>query len=525
MRISTAQYFETSGANYSKAFSDTAKTQEQISSGSRIQTAADDPVGASKLLQLQQQSSLLTQYSGNMTSVTNSMSQSESVLSSINDSLQSAQELAVQAGNGGLSDDDKASIAGSLSNIEKTVYSLMNSKDSNGNYMFSGSQTTTAPYVQNSDGSYSFHGDQSTLSLQVSDTLSLATNDSGFNVFDQAVNTSRTSSALTSPAVDDGRVQVSAGDMTSQAAYNNSFVSGQPYTLTFASSTQYSIKDSSGNDVTSETTGNGVFDPNNTDGTNVTLRGVQFAINVNFQSGDTALTDDAVIAGHTFTLGTKPDTITATRTPSNTSTAQITTTSVTNATTYASAFPSNGAVVKFSDATHYSLYSQPYTDGDKAIVSNVTMTGNTIATAGISMTVSGTPAAGDTFSVTANTHKTQNVLDTIHQLAAALTVPDASDAASKLTLKNAVSSAISNLASASKLIDTTRGSIGARGNAIDLQTSENSSMALANKSSQSAIADTDLSVATVTLTLQQTMLQASQLAFSKISQLSLFNKI
>ena len=55
MRISTAQFFETSTAKYQNNFSSVVKTQDQIDSGVRVQTAADDPVGAARLLQLQQQ--------------------------------------------------------------------------------------------------------------------------------------------------------------------------------------------------------------------------------------------------------------------------------------------------------------------------------------------------------------------------------------------------------------------------------------------------------------------------------------
>jgi flagellar hook-associated protein 3 FlgL len=88
-----------------------------------------------------------------------------------------------------------------------------------------------------------------------------------------------------------------------------------------------------------------------------------------------------------------------------------------------------------------------------------------------------------------------------------------------------VDSALGNLASASERTDIVRGEIGARLNSLDIQNEENTSLKLANTSTQSAIADTDMASASIALALQQTMLQASQLAFAKISQLSLFNKI
>ncbi len=87
MRISTQQYFETSSAKYSDNYSSVVKAQDQASSGVRVQTAADDPVAAARLLLLQQQKDMLGQFNGNITSLKNSLTNEESVLSSINDCL------------------------------------------------------------------------------------------------------------------------------------------------------------------------------------------------------------------------------------------------------------------------------------------------------------------------------------------------------------------------------------------------------------------------------------------------------
>ncbi|SEE46579.1 flagellar hook-associated protein 3 [Pseudomonas coleopterorum] len=533
MRISTSQYFETSATGYSQNFSDTAKTQAQISSGNRIQSAGDDPVGAAKLLQLQQQSSLLTQYSGNMTSVTNSLTQEESVLDSITTALQRAQELTIQAGNGGLSDADRTSIASEIGEIEKNVLGLLNTKDSNGQYMFSGSKTGTPPYVQNSDGSYTYQGDQTQLSLQVSDTLQLATNDTGYSILETAVNTSRTQTTMTAPVdangavVDDGRVTVSDGRLESLTTYNKAFTDGQPYKLTFTSSTQFTLTNSSGKDVTSQVSGNGTFDPKADGGTTVSLYGVEFDIDVATKQSELGTVTDADIAGRTFSLGSKPDSISLTRNAANTSTAQLVSANVTDTQGYAAGFPAGGAVIKFTSSSEYELYAQPLTDSSRAIGRGtvaVGADGSTITAAGVTFKLSGEANAGDSFSVNANSHKTQNVLDTLHQLKTALEIP-VTDAKSALALKNATDSALGNLASANENIDISRGQIGARLNSLAIQNDENVSLALANKGTQSAIADTDFATASVTLSLQQTMLQASQLAFAKISQLSLFNKL
>jgi len=74
-------------------------------------------------------------------------------------------------------------------------------------------------------------------------------------------------------------------------------------------------------------------------------------------------------------------------------------------------------------------------------------------------------------------------------------------------------------------VDNVRGSIGARMNALDIQSAENESLGAADKSTMSDLAHIDMGEAAINLALQQTMLQASQLAFVKVSQLSLFNKM
>jgi flagellar hook-associated protein 3 FlgL len=67
--------------------------------------------------------------------------------------------------------------------------------------------------------------------------------------------------------------------------------------------------------------------------------------------------------------------------------------------------------------------------------------------------------------------------------------------------------------------------VGGRGASLVTQTDINQSLVLANKQTQGAIRDSDPAEVMTRLTLQQTMLQASQLAFSKIAQLGLFNKV
>lgn len=527
MRISTAQYFDISASKYSDNYAGVVKAQDQASSGVRVQTASDDPVAAARLLQLQQQKDMLGQFNGNINSLQNSLTNEESVLTSINTALQRGSELALRAGNLSLSDNDRKSIASEVSALEDQVLGLLNSKDANGNYMFSGSKTNIQPYVRNNDGTYTYQGDDTALNLQISNGLSMSAGDTGKTLMENSANTGRTQTTLLPPSVNDGKVAISAGTLTSGNDYTKSFSGGEPYTLTFSSSTQYTVTDKNGNDITSEITGNGTFDATKEGGSSVNLRGVKFDISLNL-GADVApgAASDALVAGKAFTLQSKPDTFSASRSPGNPSTAQVTGGQVTDQAAYASTFPNTGAVIKFTSGTTYEVYAQPYSPNSKSIATGTMAPGATsITTAGVTFNIGGTPGAGDQFAISAVSNKNENALDTLSQLRKALETPADGNLVAQNNLKDVMAKTIGNLSNASAQIDQVRGSIGARQNALDLQTQENTSLGTANESTMSSLANVDVGQAAINLQLQQTMLQASQLAFVKISQLNLFSRL
>ncbi|WP_309675897.1 flagellin, partial [Pseudomonas sp.] len=174
--------------------------------------------------------------------------------------------------------------------------------------------------------------------------------------------------------------------------------------------------------------------------------------------------------------------------------------------------------------TTFNLYARPLTSGS-APVSSGTVAAGVATAAGVSFTLSGAPAANDQFDVSVNTHQTQNVLDTVSQLRQALETPTQGNPAAQRQLDSVVAASIANLGNAKNQVDLARGAIGARGNVMDMQRDQIQSSGLINKSTQSLIEDADPAEVLTRLTLQQTMLQAAQLAFSKISQLGLFNKL
>ena len=193
MRISTIQAFNNGVQGLQRNYANAIRTQEQISTGNRILTPADDPVASVRLLQLEQQQSVLAQYQSNLTAAKNSLTQEEVTLGSVNTIMQRVRELTLEAGNGALSQADRQAIAAELGQREEELLALMNTRNARGEYLFSGFQGKTQPYLRNADGSYSYQGDDGQRKLQIASSLELPISDSGRAIFDSGSNAGRLS--------------------------------------------------------------------------------------------------------------------------------------------------------------------------------------------------------------------------------------------------------------------------------------------------------------------------------------------
>jgi flagellar hook-associated protein 3 FlgL len=533
MRISTTQFYETSTANYQRTYANVVKTGEEVSSQIKLNSAADDPVGAARVLQLNQQNSMLTQYKSNISSIDTNVTKSETALKSIQTALQTANELILGASNGTFTDADRKSNADQLQELQTQILSLMNSQDSNGQYLFSGSKGTTPPYVQNPDGTYSYQGDQTSVQLAIGDGLTVAGNTTGWDAFETAVNKTRTSATLTT-GTDDGKVSLSNGTVANEASYSSAFLKDQPYKVVFLSSTEYKITNAAGTvDLTSESGGTGKFSSADASTQSISFRGVTLSLNVNLTDAEKASTAlaDAAVGGRTYTLGVTSDTISTTRSAGNVSAAVVTGaavgTTAAEQEAYHNTFPADGAVLKFTSGGNYALYASPLTGPTQTAIANGTITApaTSLTVAGVKYDFSATPADGDQFVVKGGTQQTQNVLNTLGAVIAALNVKTDGNPVAGQKQQAALQSAIGNLDSAKEQLSTAISDGGARQASATSQGITNDVLLGNNTLEQGKIVDSDPVDAIGRLTMQQTMLTASQLVFTRVSQLNLFSKL
>jgi flagellar hook-associated protein 3 FlgL len=251
-----------------------AKTQEQVSTGQRVNSPSDDPAAAARIAQLNATLSRLDQFQTNADFARNQLGLEENALTSVVDNLQQIRELTVQANNAPLSDADRAAIASELSQRLDALRSVANTTDVDGRHLFAGYNEDATPFTVGPAGNVVYNGDQGQRTVQVSETRFVALNDSGADVF-QRIPTGNGTFTLTAGAANTGTGVLGAGTVVDQTAWVP-----DNYTIRFLTPTTYEVRDGASALVASGTY---------TAGQAISFRGVAVPI------------DGAPAAGDTFT--------------------------------------------------------------------------------------------------------------------------------------------------------------------------------------------------------------------------------
>ncbi|MCR8921391.1 flagellar hook-associated protein FlgL [Dasania sp. GY-MA-18] len=272
MRLSFLQGFNQSLSSMLRIQEQSFNTQNQISTGKRIGTPADDPVGAAKLIQLDQEQSQLEQFEKNISFVESRLEIEEVRLSSVNDLLIRVKELTLQAANGTNAFSERKSIAAELGTRLEELVSIANSTDANGEYIFAGFKGGTQPFVQNSAGDYVYQGDEGQRKVTVANGTAIAISDSGRRIFEDIPSAQNTFYTTTNSAA----AVVSSQRVVNQASYDASYP--LDYEITFTGPATFDVNDENGVPIL-------VAQPY-TSGNPITFNGVEVTISGTPVAGD-----------------------------------------------------------------------------------------------------------------------------------------------------------------------------------------------------------------------------------------------
>lgn len=239
MRISTNTLYDQGLARMQQQTTDLFKTQQQLSTGRRILTPEDDPVGAARVLEVSQSAGINKQYDTNMGSATSALGLEESILGRTVSLIQDVRTLTIQAGNATLNNSDLASLATDIQGRYQELLGLANSTDGNGQYLFSGYRGATKPFTESALGNVSYNGDQGQRLLQISPSRQIPVSDSGSDVFMQ-IRSGNGTYVATAAAANAGTGLLGTGSATSSYdgnTYQISFTSGSTYDINQLDST------------------------------------------------------------------------------------------------------------------------------------------------------------------------------------------------------------------------------------------------------------------------------------------------
>ena len=128
-----------------------AKSSEKLSSGYRINRAADDAAGLSISEKMRKQIRGLDQASTNAQDGVSAVQTAEGALTEVHSMLQRMNELAVQASNGTNSADDRQAIQDEIAQLTTEIDRVAETTKFNETYLLKGNGTTTKEYMKAHD--------------------------------------------------------------------------------------------------------------------------------------------------------------------------------------------------------------------------------------------------------------------------------------------------------------------------------------------------------------------------------------
>jgi flagellar hook-associated protein 3 FlgL len=183
MKISTHLLFDRASAQMSNIQNNLTQTQAQLAQGKQIINASDAPNQAASIQRLKSILNKQDSYKSSLDTIKARLEGEDITLQSASDLLVRAKEVAVQGANDTLNSTDRKALGTEMQALRDQLLSLANTKDSNGNYIFSGSRVKQPAFAETANGSPVYMGDQTRMNVRVGDQRSIPVNRTGTDAF------------------------------------------------------------------------------------------------------------------------------------------------------------------------------------------------------------------------------------------------------------------------------------------------------------------------------------------------------
>jgi len=186
MRVTNTLIADRVTSNLLQQTEQLSSLQTMISSGKRINSPSDDPIGMTKVLSYRQDIASIEQYCRNIDYGNSWLSLTETTLGSIETLLLSAQEIVAYQATGTATESTRQIAAEEIANIYDQIIALANTQ-AEGRYIFSGYQTQTAPFSRDDDFNAVYSGDSGEVRIIIGQDASIGINVDGQQVFNDDI--------------------------------------------------------------------------------------------------------------------------------------------------------------------------------------------------------------------------------------------------------------------------------------------------------------------------------------------------
>ncbi|MDH2238923.1 flagellar hook-associated protein FlgL [Pigmentiphaga sp. GD03639] len=276
MRVSTNQFYDNSIRAITSQQSALLQVSQQLSAQRKLLSPSDDPVAAGREVALDATLKANEQMLKNQADAKGLLEGTENYLVEAGGTLQLALTRVVQAGGGGLNEENRQSILADLKELRDQLMSVANTQDENGNYIFAGYKRDSQPFVRNASGVV-YQGDAGVRQSQIGPNRVIDVSFSGNYLFGD-IPTGRNGLDVGAGSGNTGSATLTASTVTDCQAWSAAAAYG-PYTIEFGADGAYTVSDKDGAEVGTGTLGE--------DGQAIDIAGVQIGISGRPAEGDT----------------------------------------------------------------------------------------------------------------------------------------------------------------------------------------------------------------------------------------------
>ena len=177
MRISSLYHSDAMMAQLSANGTRISKLMEQMATQKRINVPSDDPVAATRLVQLNREQSAIKQYQSNISRLSGSLASQEAHVSAMSNQLLSLNDKLLAAANDTHSSEDMSGFGAELSSMLDSLVASLNAQNESGIYLFAGTKTDAKPVVwDEAEGKYIYQGNEGSRETTVANGVNVTEN-------------------------------------------------------------------------------------------------------------------------------------------------------------------------------------------------------------------------------------------------------------------------------------------------------------------------------------------------------------